>query len=49
MHGTSQVTLVVKNLPPQAGDLRAARLIPVLGRYQFSHHTLKKINVRYCL
>ena len=31
-HQTSQVTLVVKNLPANAGDIRDADLIPELGR-----------------
>ena len=30
--GTSQVVLVVKNLPPNAGDVRDMGLIPGLGR-----------------
>ena len=32
-YGTSQVTLVVKNLPANAGDKRDMSLIPGLGRY----------------
>ena len=31
-HGTSQVVLLVKNLPANAGDTRAAGLIPESGR-----------------
>ena len=32
LHGASQVALVVKNLPANAGDVRDAGLIPGLGR-----------------
>ena len=32
LHGASQVVLVVKNLPANAGDLRVTGLIPVLRR-----------------
>ena len=32
MYGTSQVALVVKNLPANAGDIRDASSIPGLGR-----------------
>ena len=31
-NGDSQAALVVKNLPPNAGDIRNAGLIPGLGR-----------------
>ena len=31
--GTSEVALVVKNLPANAGDIRDTGLIPGLGRY----------------
>ena len=31
--GASQVAVVVKNLPPDAGDIRDAGSIPGLGRY----------------
>ena len=32
LHGTSQVALLVKNLPASAGDIRDTGLIPRLGR-----------------
>ena len=36
--GISQVVLVVKNLPANAGDLRGAGLIPGLGRSPGAGH-----------
>ena len=36
--GASQVVLVVKNLPANAGDIRDAGLIPVLGRSPGGDH-----------
>ena len=38
MLGASQVVLVVKNLPANAGDIREAGLIPVLGRSPGGDH-----------
>ena len=38
MLGASQVVLVVKNLPANAGDIRDAGLIPVLGRSPGGDH-----------
>ena len=35
---TSQMALVVKNSPPNAGDRRDAGLIPGLGRYPGGRH-----------
>ena len=34
----SQVVLVVKNLPVNAGDMRDSRLIPGLGRFPGGEH-----------
>ena len=38
MSGASQVVLVVKNLPTNAGDIKALSLIPGLGRYPGGGH-----------
>ena len=36
--GASQVALVMKNTPANEGDIRAAGLIPELGRYSGGEH-----------
>ena len=36
--GASQVALVVKNMPANAGDIRNTDLTPVLGRYPGEGH-----------
>ena len=38
MEGASQVTLVVKNMPANTGDLRDPVLIPGLGRFPRGEH-----------
>ena len=38
MEGASQVTLVVKNMPANTGDLRDPVLIPGLGRSSGEEH-----------
>ena len=38
MIGASQVALVVKNLPANAGDIRDTGSIPGLGRYPGQTH-----------
>ena len=37
-HGASQVGLVVKNIPANAGDIRDEGLIPGLGRFLGGRH-----------
>ena len=44
-YGVSQVALVVKNLPPNARDIRDLSLIPGLGRSAGGGYTLQY----YCL
>jgi len=38
VNGASQVALVVKNLPVNAGDIRDSSLIPGLGRFPGEGH-----------
>ena len=40
-YGVSQVALVVKNLPPNARDIRDSSLIPGLGRSAGGGYTLQ--------